>query len=248
MEDHEAFKGHESGNERPKLMDGYIALKHPTAMLGMKSTPDGKFVAKFYEYPDADNPVKFLNLLASTLSHKPRFAGQNRQPDFSVLTHQLFVGEYLRKKVYSDEIQLLGYMHDAGEAFFVDIPTPFKMPVDSDREMAIVEAMPYAFLSKFLRYKDKAHPVHVADWYSCIAEALEFGYDWRWPREWMEKASEEQRHEVKTMQIIIRTMDLGVEFLWDYGYAAEPWLTRVTALLEELGYDKCVRDTPAAAG
>ncbi len=246
MDEHKAFSGHESGTPRPKMLDGYIALKHPTAMLGMKSTPDGGFVAKFYDYEHANDPVKFLNLLASTLSHKPRFAGQNRQPDFSVLTHQLFVGELLRRKGHSEEIQLLGYMHDVGEAFFVDVPTPFKLPADNARENAIVEAMPYPFLSKFLASKNKKHPVHVADWYSCIAEALEFGYDWAWPRQWMKDTSAEERHEVKSMQTMISTQDLGVEFLRDYCYAADPWLTRVTALLEKLGYDKPIRDTSAA--
>lgn len=226
----------------------YLALKHPTAQLWLHHVGGEEFTAGFKEYPDANDPIKFLDILSQTLSFKPRFAGQNNEPKFTVLTHQLYVGAYLRNIGASREDELLGLLHDAGEAFFVDVPSPFKVEIDRNRELAIIKAMPYPFLHKFAADKSKTlgQIVHKIDFASCVAEALEFGFNWEWPKRYLAECPRDMATHITTMRQMIVDMDLGVEKLLGYEYAAKPWLDRTAKLLQELGYDKPIANLSAA--
>lgn len=163
---------------------GFIALYDITTVLELRRSPQGEFSASFRNCPFADHPIHFLEMIANPLSGKPRFSAQNKNHNFSVLHHSYAVGRFLNQTGAFEEHELLGFLHDAGEAFFVDVPSPFKMQIDEDRELAIIKAMPYPLLTQFMN--DKEHTfrdVHLADYLSCVAEALLYGHDWAWPQE-----------------------------------------------------------------
>lgn len=163
---------------------GFIALYDPTTVLELSRSPQGAFSASFHNCPFAKQPVRFLDMIANPLSGKPRFSAQNKNHNFSVLHHSYAVGRFLNQTNASEEHELLGFLHDAGEAFFVDVPSPFKMQVDEDRELAIIQAMPYPLLTQFMNDKEHTYrDVHLADYLSCVAEALLYGHDWSWPQE-----------------------------------------------------------------
>ena len=63
--------------------------------------------------------------IARGLSNQCRFSGQT-QGHYSVAQHSVHVSELLQTWGCSQMIQLWGLMHDASEAYLVDIPMPLK--------------------------------------------------------------------------------------------------------------------------
>lgn len=61
--------------------------------------------------------------IAHALSQQCRFSGHTRVP-YSVAEHSVRVADRLRR--HSREVRLWGLMHDASEAYLVDIPSPLK--------------------------------------------------------------------------------------------------------------------------
>ncbi len=63
--------------------------------------------------------------IAHALSQQCRFSGHTRV-HYSVAEHSVRVAELLKKSGCSREVQLWGLLHDASEAYLVDIPMPLK--------------------------------------------------------------------------------------------------------------------------
>lgn len=63
--------------------------------------------------------------IAHALSHQCRFAGHTRE-FYSVAEHSYWVAYVLEEWGADIETQLWGLLHDASEAYLVDLPTPLK--------------------------------------------------------------------------------------------------------------------------
>lgn len=63
--------------------------------------------------------------IAHALSHQCRFSGHTRE-HYSVAEHCVRVSELLEEWGYGETVQLWGLLHDASEAYLVDLPQPLK--------------------------------------------------------------------------------------------------------------------------
>jgi len=63
--------------------------------------------------------------IAHALSNQCRFSGHTRE-HYSVAEHSVRVSNLLEEQGYSKEMQLWGLLHDASEAYLVDLPSPLK--------------------------------------------------------------------------------------------------------------------------
>lgn len=71
----------------------------------------------------------FIEDIAHALSNQCRFAGHCRV-FYSVAEHSVRVSRLLRDLGETEEIQMWGLLHDASEAYLVDLPTPLKASKD----------------------------------------------------------------------------------------------------------------------
>lgn len=70
--------------------------------------------------------------IAHALSNQCRFSGHTRM-FYSVAQHSVLVSDYLKDK--SVDVQLWGLLHDAAEAYMVDVPRPIKAAIPQIREI-----------------------------------------------------------------------------------------------------------------
>ena len=90
-------------------------------MSGYIETYTGK---KFFPLdPRVDDIV--IDDIAHALSHQCRFSGHTAR-FYSVAEHCVRVSEYIEKRGYDRTAQMWGLMHDASEAYLVDLPSPLK--------------------------------------------------------------------------------------------------------------------------
>jgi hypothetical protein len=64
--------------------------------------------------------------VAHALSNQCRYAGHTRT-FYSVAEHSLWCAGYLEERGYGPDVALAGLLHDAAEAYLVDLPRPLKM-------------------------------------------------------------------------------------------------------------------------
>lgn len=108
------------------------------ASLTLKTSFDEENIFKAdIEGYDKDN-YKLAYDLACGLAAKSRYAGQLRCIHYSVLHHSYLVGIAAEHLGLSNDVVRQAYLHDIGEAFFADIPSPFKTAYDKFREQALV--------------------------------------------------------------------------------------------------------------
>lgn len=93
--------------------------------------------------------------IAHSLSMQPRFAGHSKM-NYQVARHCIWVAENVAK-----EDKLAALLHDASEAYLVDIPTPVKEKIDNYYD---IEHMAMWEISKKFNFKYPFHPdILIAD-------------------------------------------------------------------------------------
>lgn len=113
----------------------------------------GEYVSPLYPYEWTPR----ITDIAHALSHQARFSGHTRV-HYSVCEHSCRVADIL-----PPEHQLAGLLHDASEAYLVDLPTPLKQhPLIGDpyRE---VEAALQGRIDDVFGVDTTSHEVHAAD-------------------------------------------------------------------------------------
>jgi 5'-deoxynucleotidase YfbR-like HD superfamily hydrolase len=87
---------------------------------------------KFYVSEPAKTDFD-LGDIAHALSNQCRFGGHTKH-FYSVAQHSLFVADIVKASGGNLVQELWGLMHDATEAYMVDIPTPLKLTLDGYEE------------------------------------------------------------------------------------------------------------------
>ena len=84
--------------------------------------------------------------IAHALSHQCRFSGHTSQ-FYSVAQHSVHVSELIRKRYNNPQMELAALLHDASEAYLVDVPSPVKrvMPTYKDAEHLVMAAISKKF-------------------------------------------------------------------------------------------------------
>jgi len=77
--------------------------------------------------------------IAHALSNQCRFSGHTKE-HYSVAEHSVRVARVLEARGYSPTSQLWGLLHDASEAYLVDLPTPLKSDPTIGHAYRIAEA------------------------------------------------------------------------------------------------------------
>lgn len=88
---------------------------------GFITTNDGR---RFWPLDPRPADV-YLPDIAHALSHQCRWSGHTAKP-YSVGQHTLAVAEYVRARTSDPKTILWALLHDASEAYMVDLPTPLK--------------------------------------------------------------------------------------------------------------------------
>lgn len=100
--------------------------------------------------------------IAHALSHQNRFSGHTRVP-YSVAEHSVRVCELLKMWGASPEVQLWGLLHDASEAYLVDIPQPLKHTEAFAAYRVAERALMVAVCVRFGLPVKEPHAVRLAD-------------------------------------------------------------------------------------
>lgn len=105
----------------------------------------------------------WLEDIAHALSNQCRFSGHVRE-HYSVAEHSVRVSLLLAEWGEDEDVQLWGLMHDASEAYLVDLPTPLKDdPAIGDGYRAAERALMRAICMRFGLPETQPDPVRVAD-------------------------------------------------------------------------------------
>lgn len=83
------------------------------------------FTGRRFHYADMDTRDVDITDIAHSLSMQCRYAGHTRY-FYSVAEHSVLLSDALRRAGEDVHVQLAGLMHDATEAYCVDIPRPLK--------------------------------------------------------------------------------------------------------------------------
>lgn len=111
-----------------------------------------------------------LTDIAHALSHQCRFSGHTRV-HYSVAEHSVRVSRLIEAWKAPRHVQLWGLMHDASEAYLVDIPTPLKShPSFAFYRRAEVEVM-HAICARFGMPVEVPYQVTAADGVLLATEA-----------------------------------------------------------------------------
>lgn len=194
----------------------FISLYHPTGELYLTTTYENGMFSYEAEFKGIDVETELIPLIAHSLTIKNRFCGQSRIP-FSVLRHSLYVGICLHTRSQGNPGKVFeGLMHDSGEAFFADVPAPFKNDEDRKREHAIVDAMPWDIL-----HSDSPADPDIKHWdtIALVCESMRYGHpDWPWPsrlRESFGGSTQDLDLYFSTMDIYDKVDDEHIKHIWE---------------------------------
>lgn len=100
---------------------------------------------------DVENPKPediLINDIAHALAHQCRFGGHCRN-FYSVAEHSVYVSNMVFRKDHPPSNTFAALLHDASEAYLVDIPRPIKHLYDMDKYRAMEEKLQAAINDKF---------------------------------------------------------------------------------------------------
>lgn len=106
------------------------------------------FTGKWINVFDPDPESIDIRDVAHALSFQCRFGGHLKQ-FYSVAQHSIWCFEEAKRRKLNRRIQLSALMHDASEAFLVDVPRPIKLKLPEykvvEDELMVVIAEKYDF-------------------------------------------------------------------------------------------------------
>ena len=109
--------------------------------------------------------------IAHALSHQCRFSGHTRE-HYSVAEHSVRVSELVERLGYDRSTQLWALLHDASEAYLVDLPSPLKNdPTFGDAYKSVEARLMRAVCERFDLPYEEPLIVRVADATLCATEA-----------------------------------------------------------------------------
>ncbi|MEW5737897.1 MAG: hypothetical protein AB1938_03165 [Myxococcota bacterium] len=121
--------------------------------------------------------------VAHALSQLARFGGHARLSDegysWTVALHSVEVARRLERAGHAREVVRCGLMHDATEAYLVDVPRPVKKRLTD--YLALEDALWRAVARRFSLPEAIPPAVHEADTQQLHVEALHFMRDWDAP-------------------------------------------------------------------
>lgn len=135
-------------------------------------TSSGHWIDPLAPEPDA----LLLKDVAHALAQLARFGGHGRlSPEgftWTVALHSLEVARRLERDGHPREVVRCGLMHDATEAYLVDVPRPVKARLPEYR--AVEDALWRALAARFSLPADIPPEVHAADTAQLYVEAVHF--------------------------------------------------------------------------
>ncbi|WP_210183208.1 hypothetical protein [Rhizobium leucaenae] len=147
------FIADESGASAGFAVGGYIGLARRAGDF-MQTFTGGKY------WPCDPRPEEvFIEDIAHSLSLQCRYAGHCRE-FYSVAEHSVHIARWLQRK-YGPVMALHGLLHDATEAYVVDVPRPLKPSLANYKE--IEERNWQAIAARFGLAKQLPAEVHDAD-------------------------------------------------------------------------------------
>lgn len=154
-----------AGCIRPTLPDRgqYIGLRRPASTDSGQEERQGDFMQtatgrKFWPM-DARADEVFIEDIAHSLSMQCRYAGHVLRY-YSVAEHSVLIARHLRGQ-YDEQTALWGLLHDASEAYLIDVPRPVK-PYLAGYKAAEAKVMA-AVCDRFGLPHDMPPEVHEAD-------------------------------------------------------------------------------------
>lgn len=86
--------------------------------------------------------------IAHALALKCRYSGHCKS-FYSVAQHSVLVSAFLEREGYDRRVRLVGLLHDAAEAYLVDMPRPIKYAPEMDGYRKLEDAVQAAVYAKF---------------------------------------------------------------------------------------------------
>ena len=121
--------------------------------------------------------------IAASLAKQCRFTGHTSS-FYSVAQHSVGVCDLLLEQGYPEAVQLWGLLHDASEAYLVDLPTPIKRHTHLGEIYCTVEDNVMSVIcEKFGMCWHMPWPVKKADLRLLATEARDLMPDWSWCEE-----------------------------------------------------------------
>jgi uncharacterized protein len=136
---------------------------------GVHETSRGPYIItykanKFYPMDVRPSDIDIEDI-AHALSLQCRFGGHVKR-HYSVGQHSILVSEYIKSEGGNVEGQLRGLLHDASEAYLVDVPRPIKKLMDFNAYREIEKSVQSVIYKKY--GLDQAEP----EWLSIADNAL----------------------------------------------------------------------------
>ena len=122
------------------------------------------FTGRTFNVFDPAMPDIRVEDLAHALANQCRFSGHVRY-HYSVAEHCVRVAELLARRRFSPTVQLWGLIHDASEAYLVDLPSPIKRSDHAIGEAykTIERGLMTAICRRFSLPEDEPAAVRLAD-------------------------------------------------------------------------------------